>query len=532
MGWIVKPRLLVLFLVLVTAPLLLLGWTSWRLATDEERAVLERMTALLQGRLKETENLVLRFLETRERELLAALASTPPRLGALRDLARRNPLVRIAFLLDNRGRLIHPHPEEGLATLEREFVERMASLRLGQELGRVPAAEVAGSSFASARPNGPPGHGWYTVYFGRGVSLIFWSRRPSGQVVGVELDTIRLLADLVGELPTTDPTAEARAAGRMALMDFKGASVYQWGSYRPVDGQVPAVTLPLKPPLDYYRLALFVPQELFTAPGAGVRAVTGPLGAALGFILLALYLYREYSRDLREASARVSFVNQVSHELRTPLTNIRLYAELLERELPDEEPTLQQYVANVVTESQRLTRLVGNVLAFARKAREAPVLHPASAVLDDVVAAMLKQFEPAFGRHGIQVSVDAGASRAIQMDADAVGQIIGNLLGNIEKYAAKGKVARIRTRLLEDTAEVLVSDAGPGIPVSLSERIFQPFYRLSSRLTDGVAGTGIGLTIARDLARLHGGDLVLQPSETGATFRLTIHGPPAARGNS
>ena len=72
-----------------------------------------------------------------------------------------------------------------------------------------------------------------------------------------------------------------------------------------------------------------------------------------------------------------------------------------------------------------------------------------------------------------------------------------------------------------------MADQGPGIPPELAEKIFEPFYRVSNALTDGVAGTGIGLTIARELARLHGGDLELTPSPRGARFVLRLRTPPA-----
>ncbi len=84
----------------------------------------------------------------------------------------------------------------------------------------------------------------------------------------------------------------------------------------------------------------------------------------------------------------------------------------------------------------------------------------------------------------------------------------------------------IRTSAAGDVTTVEVSDRGPGIPREARERVFQPFVRLSDRLTDGVAGTGIGLTIARELARQHGGDLVAAPSQQGARFVLTLRTPP------
>ncbi len=80
-----------------------------------------------------------------------------------------------------------------------------------------------------------------------------------------------------------------------------------------------------------------------------------------------------------------------------------------------------------------------------------------------------------------------------------------------------------------DTVEITVADRGPSLPPRERQRIFEPFYRVSNTLTEGVSGTGMGLAISRDLARLHGGDLELVASEQGARFRVTLECPPAER---
>ena len=102
--------------------------------------------------------------------------------------------------------------------------------------------------------------------------------------------------------------------------------------------------------------------------------------------------------------------------------------------------------------------------------------------------------------------------------------MLGNLLSNVEKYAACGRHLEITSAQAGDRTTVTVSDRGPGIPKGQRERIFKPFHRLSNRNTDGVSGTGIGLTIARKLARKHGGDLTLtHPRDTpGCQFTLTL----------
>jgi signal transduction histidine kinase len=108
-----------------------------------------------------------------------------------------------------------------------------------------------------------------------------------------------------------------------------------------------------------------------------------------------------------------------------------------------------------------------------------------------------------------------------------VEQILGNLFSNVEKYGASGGWMQVTSRQEGPTTTITVTDRGPGIPRGQEERVFAPFQRLSNRLSDGVTGTGIGLTIARELARRHGGELKVVPVENGACLELQLHAPPA-----
>ncbi len=120
------------------------------------------------------------------------------------------------------------------------------------------------------------------------------------------------------------------------------------------------------------------------------------------------------------------------------------------------------------------------------------------------------------------MQVRAQAPRPFVHDADAVAQILGNLLGNVEKYAAADRRVDVATGQDPRSAELQVRDYGPGVPAALRERVFKPFFRVRDDLTEGVSGTGIGLGIARDLARLHGGDLRLEDAAPGARFVLRL----------
>ena len=146
--------------------------------------------------------------------------------------------------------------------------------------------------------------------------------------------------------------------------------------------------------------------------------------------------------------------------------------------------------------------------------------------MDEVLQSVLDHFKPALEAKEIEVQFECGASESESFDADALEQIVGNLISNVEKYGAAGKYMKLTSRRLGDVVEITVTDRGSGLSARERHRIFEPFYRVSSALTDGVVGTGIGLAIARDLARLHGGDLHLDPTEVGARFRVTLQCPP------
>ena len=290
-------------------------------------------------------------------------------------------------------------------------------------------------------------------------------------------------------------------------------------------GEMPVASQALRPPLGSWTLRYYpAPGEAAQALGrGGALAMAAGLGAlVLAVAGLGLYFLRESTRELRDARQRMSFVNQVSHELKTPLTNIRMYAELLEDQIDEDSPELREYTGVIVSESQRLSRLIANVLSFARQQRGKLGLRRFEGDVDETIRQVVEQFRPSLGEQGIAVELELGAEGPARFDADALGQILGNLLSNVEKYAAAGKRASIRSERHGSTVEIRVADAGPGVPPRAREEIFQPFVRLSGALTDGVAGTGIGLSIARELARLHGGDVTLEPCAEGSCFLVTL----------
>lgn len=248
------------------------------------------------------------------------------------------------------------------------------------------------------------------------------------------------------------------------------------------------------------------------------------LAAALALLVLLAGVVAGFTvrRALRLAEQRVSFVNRVSHELKTPLTNILLNADLA---ADGADARGRQRLARVQEETRRLARFIDNVLAFSRRDAN-PVPAPAPLAVRPLVDEVAETFAPSLQRRGVEIRVDGGEDTSVLADPDSLRQILGNLLSNIEKYAASGGLADIIISEDDGKIRLLVKDLGPGIPARENERIFLPFHRLDDRPSEGVTGTGLGLAIALDLAMAMGGRLRLVPQDgPGATFELRL---PAA----
>ncbi len=512
-----RPALILVLLALVAVPVAAVAWLGLGAVEDRAAVAVQDQRRERTDRLREMDGVLADALARRRRALfeqLDELAEEPP---AIREQLRTWRRVGPLLVLDRSdGRVLFPPPDAPASRAERDLLERTMTVWDGGALTAA-AAAVAGDSGATVGP--APASGWHAWYHHGGLNLLLW-RADARRIVAVELSRIEVMSELVAVLPDSAGGGSARTA----LVDAGDKPIYVWGAYEPPTDAVAAAELSLSPPLAAWTLRHYTADgDVAGAFAAGLRADLwmGLLALALALSGLAAWIFRERTREMRLASQRVSFVNQVSHELKTPLTNIRLYAELLQEAWPEDAEGGGKLDV-IVDESRRLGRLIDNVLTFARAGLQ---VRPAPGDIDDVVRGTLDAFEPALAARGVAVRRRCAAGGRALVDRDAVGQIVSNLLGNVEKYAAGGGEVEIETARRGASVSVRVADRGPGIPEGLREHVFEPFRRASDRVTDGVAGVGLGLDIARRLARLHGGDLRLVPSEVGACFELLIHAP-------
>ena len=241
----------------------------------------------------------------------------------------------------------------------------------------------------------------------------------------------------------------------------------------------------------------------------------------------AWFAWRGVRREVEVARLREAFVSNVSHELRTPLSLIRMYAEsLAQGRVADDRR--QRYYDTLVAESERLSRLVGNVLHFNRLERGTAAAQTEPLDLNALVAEIAGRYRPVVERAGCALDVSlADGLPEVPGDADALAEALVNLIDNAVKYGAGGRAVEVRTRRTRGGVAVEVADRGPGIPAALRTRVFEPFVRLQPESPDGLVhtakGTGLGLALVHRIARAHGGTATVAARDGGGSvFRITL----------
>lgn len=266
------------------------------------------------------------------------------------------------------------------------------------------------------------------------------------------------------------------------------------------------------------------------------RLPTGPGGTLLTWVALVLAvvlcggflaLYRLGLGQLRLARQQQDFVSAVSHELKTPLTSIRMYGEMLREGWAPEERR-QTYYEYIHDESERLSRLIDNVLQLARMTRNELRVELRPVAVGDLLDAVHARLASQVERAGFALRVECAAELAalrVEVDRDYVIQILINLIDNAIKFAARAERREIEVGcgLPHDQGLVLaVRDYGPGIADDQLKKIFRLFYRAEDELTRETVGTGIGLALVRQLAVAMHGSVDVVNAHPGAEFRVTL----------
>jgi two-component system phosphate regulon sensor histidine kinase PhoR len=246
---------------------------------------------------------------------------------------------------------------------------------------------------------------------------------------------------------------------------------------------------------------------------------------ALSVTLFCRYVvWQDYRRETELADLRSQFVAHVSHELRTPLTSIQMFAETLALGRVQDPEKRREYLDTIARESERLARLVDQVLAFSKIEQSRADYRLQSMALTPIVEAAARAVEPSLAQQGFTLRrIYCGSAPTVRADADALEQAILNLLTNAMKYSSDSR--DIELQLRQSGAEVFIDvlDHGIGVPVQFREKIFEKFFRAPMATGPAVPGVGLGLTLVAHVAAAHGGRVEVRNNQPkGSVFSLIL----------
>jgi len=262
------------------------------------------------------------------------------------------------------------------------------------------------------------------------------------------------------------------------------------------------------------------------------RNVRNQRRVILFFIILSMFLtflslaiiYAAGRRERQLRQLKEDFIGNVSHELKTPLSLIRMFSEILVTGRVKSEQTRQEYFGIIHNESDRMSRLISNLLDFAGLEREEFGKHFEKTNISQLIAKELEAYRYQIQKDGFQLStsIDSNIPDTLA-DPNAIAMAFFNLLDNSVKYSGDQKQIGVKIAQANGCIDLSVTDWGIGIPASEHQKIFEKFYRCDNAAVKKIRGSGIGLSITKHVAELHGGE-VLVDSEPGkgSTFTLRI----------
>ena len=312
-----------------------------------------------------------------------------------------------------------------------------------------------------------------------------------------------------------------------ALLDPHNRTVY---ARMPIATADHLASARLRAGLPDWQVALYQPPG--SSPYQTVRRQVMLFSGALGILLVVIVAgsvttYRLMRRESEVSRLKADFVANVSHDLKTPLSVIRMFGETLEMGRVTDPAQREAYYRVITRESERLSRLIDNVLDFSRIEGGRRTYERVPAPVEPVVRESLEPFAYPLAQGGFTVEVDVAADLPdVMIDAAAVGQALANLVDNAIKYSGERKSLRVRAARDGDTVALSVTDEGLGIAPAEHARIFEKFYRVGRSDTQGRRGSGVGLALVRHVAEAHGGRVTVE-SRLGEGSRFTILVPVA-----
>jgi two-component system sensor histidine kinase SenX3 len=256
------------------------------------------------------------------------------------------------------------------------------------------------------------------------------------------------------------------------------------------------------------------------APGIPPRHVTARVAPLSSTLVLALV--EDRTRERRVESIRRDFVANVSHELKTPIGAIRLLSDAV-IDASDDPEAVQRFAGRMHTESERLARLVQQIIELSRLQGDDPLDEPVAVEVDALISRVIDENVTDASAKNISLVANGSKGLSLLGNREQVAVATGNLVANAIAYSPEGSSVVVSAKEADFTVDLSVTDQGIGIPASEIDRIFERFYRVDPARHRSTGGTGLGLSIVKHVAASHGGDVRVWSVEgQGSTFTLTL----------
>jgi signal transduction histidine kinase len=362
------------------------------------------------------------------------------------------------------------------------------------------------------------------------LNVLFWCRAPcdSRLIFGAQISLPKLVDGLRTLVEQVEPALHNEIC--VVLLDDSAKPRALSHPDFHANWKHPFVATEIGEILPHWEVAVYLLDPAKLTQSAHTLKLT--LGLLIALLLVAIgvgswLIVTDLNRQLTLARQKTDFVSNVSHELKTPLTSIRMFSELLAEGRVSDAAKQRSYLGIITAETARLTRLINNVLDFARIERGEKKYNFQNCDIVALVRETAETFRPHLEANGFRFDCEFPEQPLIvNGDRDALSQVVVNLLSNAEKYSDSHK--EVSLRVVQQSSplpyiEVQILDHGLGVPAGCGEKIFEQFYRAHDSLSSGIQGSGLGLSLARQIARAHGGDVVYEPREGGGScFSLRL----------
>lgn len=545
----------IIFVATVLTPSLVLAWLAFRSLRDQELVIERQRVLLYEAAAQSVVKDIVEFFAYEQSQFGQAIESAlvkenPLRLAETFDPAVMNMygLADVGFAVTLEGRMLAPslldRAEARRFRLENEMfltsretaqvywngpkgpvnlsqlddADRLRELRSEESTGPISARTGFRDLIGSER------QGIVARYLQDTLALIIWYRsaRDEQIVYGARL-RLETVAEQIAKLLRVDSNVRDQII--LALVDEKNEPVAISESGIPLQREAPfasVVSAEIGDYLPHWKVGVVLRNPAnFQEAASSLRFVVGLLISVLvtAIVVGGWLIVADMNRELKLAGQRTDFVSNVSHELKTPLTSIRMFSEMLAEGRVNDSAKQRQFAAIIATETARLTRLINNVLDFSRMERGEKRYHFEQVDISEIVRRIVERYRPHLESAGFTVELSGSGSPVyVHSDSDALTQVLLNLISNAEKYSGARKEIVVQVvQPSPDRVEIRVSDRGRGVPRGLDQKIFEQFFRAHDSLAEGIQGAGLGLSLARQIARAHGGEIVYERREGGGS---------------